>query len=100
MPSHVKEGLATIGIGLLVGFLGLVLVANLFGVADAHARKISESRGNRWLLFQQRSPAEVRNSANFKSAVKLGRFLAGGGFMLVGLVFIGVGIGMLFSSTV
>jgi hypothetical protein len=99
MPSHVKEGLATIGIGLLVGFLGLVLVANLFGVADAHARKISESRGNRW-LFEQRSPAEVGNSANFKSAVKLGRFLAGGGFMLVGLVFIGVGIGMLFSSTV
>jgi hypothetical protein len=99
MPSHVKEGLATIGIGLLVGFLGLVLVANLFGVADAHARKISESRGNRW-LFEQRSPAEVRNSANFKSAVKLGRFLAGGGFMLVGLVFIGVGIGMLFSPTV
>jgi hypothetical protein len=92
MPFHVQKGLATIGIGLLIGFLGLIWVANLFGVADEHARRISKSRLNRWMSGERRSPEEVRNSTGFRRQFNFGRFVSGGGFMAVGLIFIIIGL--------
>ncbi len=100
MPLQVQKGLATIGIGLLIGFFGLIWVANLFGVADEHARMISESRMNRWMTGETRSPAEVRNTARFKQGFNLGRFLAGGGFMTVGLILVIVGVGLLVAPSI
>ncbi|GGR99462.1 hypothetical protein GCM10010169_50100 [Micromonospora fulviviridis] len=41
MPLHIQRGLGLIGFALLLGFVGLVWTANLFGVADEHARRIA-----------------------------------------------------------
>ena len=74
MPPDVQKGLSLIGVGLLIGFMGLVWVANLFGVADEHARLISENRNNRRMSGDEGSPAEFRNSPRFKRAFRLGRY--------------------------
>jgi hypothetical protein len=95
MPPHIQNGLVTIGVGLLIGFFGLIWVANLFGVADEHARRISESRWNLWVTGEKRSPAEVRTTPRFKRAAKVGRYGAGGGFMLFGLILLVAGIRLL-----
>jgi hypothetical protein len=100
MPPHIQNGLVTIGIGLLIGFFGLLWVANLFGVADEHAKLTSENRVNRWLAGEKRSPAEIRNTTRFKWGMRLGRFLAGGGFMLVGLVIVVEGVRYLVSAPI
>lgn len=85
---HVQRGLALIGFGLLIGFVGLIWVANLFGVADEHARQIAESRLKRRLWGIDQTPAEMKSDLGFK----LGRYVSGIGFMLVGLLAIGGGI--------
>lgn len=87
MPGHVQRGLALVGFGLLVGFVGLIWVANLFGVADEHARRIAESRLNRRLWGIDQTPADMKGYVGFK----LGRYVVGIGFMLVGLLAIGGG---------
>ncbi|GIE77393.1 hypothetical protein Aph02nite_33430 [Actinoplanes philippinensis] len=97
MPIQVRNGLVTIGAGLLLGFFGLIYVADLFGVAGEHARLISENRRGRRLTGERRSPAEVRDSPDFKRAFGIGRFVAGGGFMLAGLALVVAGIVMVVS---
>jgi hypothetical protein len=88
MPMHVQRGLALIGFGLFIGFVGLILVANLFGVVDEHARRIAQSGLNRRLLGIDQTPAQMTSDLGFK----LGRYVVGVGFMLVGLLAIGGGI--------
>ncbi|MEU4155223.1 hypothetical protein [Actinoplanes sp. NPDC026670] len=100
MPLYVQRGLALIGVGLLVGFFGLIWVANLFGMADDHAKRISESRVNRWMAGETGSADEFRNTERFKFGFNLGRFVAGGGFMLVGLGMIVGGIVYLVSPPI
>ncbi|MEU8664924.1 hypothetical protein, partial [Actinoplanes philippinensis] len=68
-----------------------------FAVATEHARLISENRRGRRLTGERRTPAEVRNSPDFRRAFGVGRFVAGGGFMLVGLALVVAGIVMLVS---
>ncbi|GIE29562.1 hypothetical protein Ait01nite_026070 [Actinoplanes italicus] len=92
MPLHIQRGLALIGVGLLLGFVGLIWVANLFGVADEHAKQISESRVSPLAAGTTGTAEEYRNSEDFKRGFGVGRFLAGGGFMVVGLVFIVTGV--------
>jgi hypothetical protein len=92
MPLHIQRGLALVGVGLLLGFVGLIWVANLFGVADEHAKQISESRLNRPADGGTGTAEEYRNSENFTRGFGVGRFVAGGGFMVVGLVFIVTGV--------
>lgn len=83
MPRYVQQGLGLVGFGLLLGFVGLVWTANLFGVADEHARRIARRS------FPGEPPAE---EATRDPAFLLGRYVAGGGFMLFGLVFIVSGV--------
>lgn len=88
MPLHVQRGFALIGFGLLVGFVGLIWVANLFGTVDEHVRRMASSRLNR--LFMGSLDAEtIRRDGAF------GRFAAGFGFMAVGLLFVGLGVNYL-----
>lgn len=100
MPSFVPRGLALIGVGLLIGFVGLIWIANLFGVADEHAKQISENRLNRWMAGETGTAADYRNSDRFKSGFALARFVVGGGFMLIGLVMVISGIVYLISPPV
>jgi len=86
MPLHIQRGLALIGFGLLLGFVGLVLAANLFGIADEHARRIAQNRWNQQMLGISADPEKDR------LAHKLGRFVVGFGIMAVGLLAIGGGI--------
>lgn len=82
MVLEVLRGLSLIGFGLLIGFLGLILVANLFGALDEQARKMSRSSFRRWVEGRQVSPEEIKQRPGFM----LGRYIAGIGFALVGLV--------------
>lgn len=83
MPRYVQQGLGLVGFGLLLTFVGLVWAANLFGVADEHARRIARSS------FRRELPVE---EATRDRAILLGRYVAGVGFMLFGLVFIVSGV--------
>jgi len=44
VEHHIGRSLAVIGFGLLLGFFALIQVANLFGVAEEHARQIQRRR--------------------------------------------------------
>jgi hypothetical protein len=83
----VRRGLDLIGFGLLLAFVGLVFLANLFGVADENSRSIARGRWNRWFLSVQK-PNEVKNSAGYK----IGRYSVGVGWVLVGLFAVAGGI--------
>jgi hypothetical protein len=85
MPLHAQRGLALVGFGLLVGFVGLVLVANLFGVADEFAERIAKNRRNQ--LF-----GVPKDPEKGSGAYKLGRLTAGFGFVAVGLLAVGGGV--------
>ena len=85
MPLHVQRGFALIGFGLLVGFVGLIWVANLFGVVDEYVRRTASSWLTR-LLNGPTDPETIRREGAF------GRSIAGFGFMAVGLVFVGLGV--------
>jgi hypothetical protein len=89
MSPDVKEALAAIGIGLLFGWLGLILVADIFGVADEHAAGMAR-QSRRWpgLYGPPQSTEQVKRSFAFL----LGRYLAGGGFILAGLAIITAGV--------
>ena len=86
-----------IGFGLLLGFFALIQVANLFGVAEEHARQIQRRR-----IKQGRTPwyggeynlAELLEDAG----IKVGKYLAGGGFRLVGLAVVVSGVVSLFTG--
>jgi hypothetical protein len=91
VPLHVRRGLGLIGFGLLLAFVGLVFLANLFGVADEQARSIAKSRWNRWLLGVEKTPHEIKNDAGYK----IGRYSVGVGWMLVGLLAVAGGIAYL-----
>jgi hypothetical protein len=98
MPLHVQRGLALIGFGLLIGFVGLILVANLFKVVDTHARKMAAT--NRRHIWSGRrinqTPAEVKSDLGFK----IGRYTAGAGFMIFGLLVVGGGVAYLVARPV
>ncbi|SBT54271.1 hypothetical protein [Micromonospora narathiwatensis] len=96
MPLHILRGLGAIGFGLLLGFVGLIWVANLFGVADEHARQIARSSLRRWVEGREVSPGEMKQEPGFV----LGRYISGIGFMLVGLFIIGGGIVYLITAPV
>lgn len=91
MPLHIQRGLGLIGFGLLLGFVGLVWTANLFGVADEHARRIARGSFTGWAAGREIPPEEASREPGFL----LGRYLVGIGFLLVGLLAIGGGIGQL-----
>jgi hypothetical protein len=84
MPLHIQRGLGLIGFGLLLGFVSLIWTANLFGVADEHAGRTARSRMTRWMAGRDVTPDEP--------GFKLGRFIVGIGFMLVGLLAVGGGV--------
>ncbi|MBQ0904315.1 hypothetical protein [Micromonospora sp. U21] len=88
MPLHIQRGLGLIGFGLLLGFVGLIWTANLFGVADEHARRIARSRMTRWTGGHEVTPEEMKHEPGFL----LGRYIAGIGFMLFGLLVVGGGV--------
>ncbi|MEU4482552.1 hypothetical protein AB0F68_31510 [Micromonospora sp. NPDC023966] len=88
MPLHIQRGLGLIGFGLLLGFVGLIQIANIFGVVDEHARQMAKSRLTGWMSGKDQTPAEVRSDGAFT----LGRYIVGIGFMLVGLLAIGGGV--------
>lgn len=87
-----------IGFGLLLGFVGLIWVANLFGVAEEHARQIMRNPRNqgraRWSGREYNMDEPLDDPG-----IKLGRYLAGGGFMLFGLGFVLSGIIYLFTGS-
>ncbi len=88
IPLHFQRGLALIGFGLLIGFFGLIWVANLFGVADEHARQIAQSRLNRWFRGFDMTAEEVKGGPGFK----VGRYAGGAVFMMAGLFAVGGGL--------
>jgi hypothetical protein len=94
VPLHVRRGLGLVGFGLLLAFVGLVFLANLFGIADEHARGIARSRWHRWVLGVRKTPPEVQNGAGFK----IGRYSVGVGWMLVGLLAVAGGIAYLLAA--
>ncbi|SIM88156.1 hypothetical protein [Micromonospora cremea] len=98
MPLHIQQALGLIGFGLLLGFVGLVWVANLFGVADEHASRIARSSSTRWMarLVEGRevAPEEMKRHGG----MALGRYIWGIGLMLVGLLFVGNGVVDLISA--
>jgi hypothetical protein len=96
MPMHVQRGLALTGFGLLVGFVGLAWMLNLFGVVDEHARRIADNRWNRRWLRHARTGQEVRAGTGFQ----LGRYLAGGGFILLGVLAVGGGVAYLVAGPI
>ena len=97
MEHHIGRSLAVIGFGLLWGFFGLIWVANLFGVAEEHARQILRRR-----VHQGRTPwygGEYNLTEPLENpGIKVGRYLAGGGFMLVGLAVVVAGVVSLFTG--
>jgi hypothetical protein len=88
MPLHIQQGLGLIGFGLLLGFVGLIWVANLFGVADEQARQMARSPMTRWMEGREVPPEEMKRHGAFA----LGRYIFGIGLMLFGLLFIGSGV--------
>jgi hypothetical protein len=87
----ILKALAMLGIGLLVAFFGLIWVANLFGVADEHARRIVRNPANQRMARIFGRPLDA-NEPMSNPGVALGRYLAGGGFMLVGAILAVVGV--------
>ena len=88
MPLHIQRGLGLIGFGLLLGFVGLIYVANLFGVVDEHNRGIARSPLTRWMEGRELTPEEMKH----EPGAIVGRYIVGIGFMLVGLLAIGGGL--------
>ncbi|MET8909483.1 hypothetical protein [Micromonospora sp. NPDC004551] len=88
MVLELLRGLSLIGWGLLIGFLGLMLVANVFGAVDEQARKMSQSSFRRWVEGRQVSPEEIKQRPGFV----LGRYIAGIAFALVGLAAVDGGV--------
>jgi hypothetical protein len=91
MVIHVRRGLALIGFGLLLAFVGLVWVANLFGVADEHARRIVTNPWNQRMARWSGRDFDLRDPKS-NPGMQLGRFLFGIGFMLVGVLIAAGGI--------
>lgn len=73
MTLHIQRGLALIGFGLLIGLVGVTLLANLFGVLDEQARSIANSQLSRWMSGRDLSSAEIRRDGAFA----LGRYIVG-----------------------
>ncbi|MEU5566917.1 hypothetical protein [Micromonospora musae] len=88
MPAYIQQGLGLIGFGLLIGFVGFIQIANLFGVVDEHARLIGRSVRSRLLEGRVVPPEEIKQRDGFT----IGRYIVGIGFMLVGLLSIGGGV--------
>ncbi|HLT12108.1 MAG TPA: hypothetical protein VK028_15115 [Micromonosporaceae bacterium] len=88
MPIHLQRGFALIGFGLLIGIVGLVWVANLFGLVDEFAKRWANSRWNRWWAGTDLTAVEVRTNVGFQ----LGRHITGGGFILIGLLAVASGV--------
>ncbi|MFC0506726.1 hypothetical protein [Micromonospora costi] len=77
MAAHVLRSIAAFGFGLFVAFVGLVWVANLFGVAEEHRRQIARSQWTQgWYDSEQEALANTG---------QIGRYLAGGMFLLAGV---------------
>jgi hypothetical protein len=88
MPLHIRRGLALVGFGLLLGFFGLIWVANLFGVAHEHAKRTAANPTIRWMTGGRLTEENAKDDFG----IKLGRYLAGGGFMVSGLLIVVTGI--------
>ncbi|MFG1651425.1 hypothetical protein ACGFIE_15975 [Micromonospora sp. NPDC049275] len=80
MTRWILQILATVGFGLLLGFIGLTMTLDLFGFVDAETRRLSKNPWNRLWGIPDRSPAELRRDSGFT----LGRFLVGGAALLLG----------------
>lgn len=91
MERNVSDGLVLVGFGLLVSFVGLVWVANLFGVADEHARRITKSSWTRMIARRAREDQPTYDPKNYPG-MRLGRYIAGFGTMLVGVLAIAGGV--------
>ncbi|MFG3555400.1 hypothetical protein ACGGAQ_13615 [Micromonospora sp. NPDC047557] len=86
--------LATVGFGLMLGFIGLTMTLDLFGFVDAETRRLSRNPWNRLWGIPARSPAELRRAVGFR----FGRFLVGGVTLLFGAVAVIGGIVLLVSG--
>ncbi|CCH16873.1 hypothetical protein [Micromonospora lupini] len=91
MTRWILQVLATVGFGLLLGFIGLTMVFDLFGFVDAHTRRLSRTSLNRLLGFPDRDPAEVRRGVGYRFA----RFFVSGITLLLGVVAVVGGIVLL-----
>lgn len=90
MAGPILRSIALFGYGLLVGFTGLVWVANLFGVADEHHRQIARSLWKRGWYATEREASEQTS--------EVGRYVAGVGFMLAGIALAVGGVIYLFQG--
>lgn len=95
MPLHIQRGLGLIGFGMLLGFVGLVMTANLFGVADEHARTTAKDPLTRWMYRWTRGHEVTPEEMKYELGFILGRYIVGIGSMLVGLLIIGSGVAYL-----
>lgn len=82
-----RTGLILIIVGLMLGFVGAVWLFNLFGVASVHAQRIRKF----WGFGSDNQAADM--------GVKAGRYLVGGGWMLVGLAMVIGGLVSLLSGS-
>ncbi|MET8362864.1 hypothetical protein ABZU53_04760 [Micromonospora sp. NPDC005194] len=94
MVRWIMQILAAVGFGALLGFIGLTMTLNLFGYADAEARRLSRNPWNRVWGAPDRDPAELRQDIGFNVA----RFLVGGGALLLGVAAVIGGIVLLVSG--
>ena len=92
MPLHVQQALGLIGFGLFLGFVSLVWVANLFGVADEHASRIARSSSTRWMARSMEAREVPPEEMKRHTGMALGRYIIGIGFMVIGLLAIGGGV--------
>lgn len=98
MAGHIGRGMALIGFGLLLSFVGLVWVANLFGVADEHARRIAKEPWIRSILRWRFGEYLEWQKPMTLPGMKLGRYLAGYGFMVCGALIVVGGIAYLLAE--
>jgi hypothetical protein len=91
MAVGMRRGLGLVGFGLLLAFVGLVWVANLFGVADEHARRIVTNPWNRRMARWSGRELDMSDPMN-NPGMRLGRYLFGIGFMVAGALIVSGGI--------
>jgi hypothetical protein len=78
MVRWILQVLALVGFGVLLGFIGLTMILNLFGFVDSETRRLARSPWNRLWSASDPDPAEVRKN------IEVGRFVFGGVVLLLG----------------
>ncbi|MEH1164448.1 hypothetical protein V6V47_03580 [Micromonospora sp. CPCC 205539] len=81
MARWIMQVLGLVAFGGLLGFIGVTLILNLFGVADEQARQMSKSWWNRAWGAPDRDPADIRQDPGFL----IGNYIVGGGALLLGV---------------